>query len=117
MLSIYFDFIDMAATIRLMRFGKKGQPFYRIVVLEKKSKRDGAYIEELGSYNPLTKPHTVVIKQDRMDYWTSVGAQLSHGLTKLGLGKKAPAPAEEEPKKATKKSSKKAAPEEQTVAA
>lgn len=75
----------MAATIRLMRFGKKGQPFYRIVVLDKTRKRDGAYIEAIGTYNPLTSPPDIKIKQDRLSYWRSVGAVLSDGLVKLGI--------------------------------
>ncbi|MEI6327270.1 MAG: 30S ribosomal protein S16 [Candidatus Roizmanbacteria bacterium] len=75
----------MAATIRLMRFGKKGQPFYRIVVLNKAAKSNGKYIEEIGSYNPLTKPSTVTLKKDRYNYWKSVGAQVSTGVTYLKL--------------------------------
>jgi small subunit ribosomal protein S16 len=78
----------MAATIRLMRFGKKGQPFYRIVVLDKAAKSNGKYIEEIGSYNPLTKPSTVTLKKDRYDYWKSVGAQISTGVTYLKLDEK-----------------------------
>lgn len=75
----------MAATIRLMRFGKKGQPFYRIVVLEKARKRDGAYIEALGTYNPMTEPATISINEERMNHWKSVGAQISEGVKKLRL--------------------------------
>ena len=75
----------MAATIRLMRFGKKGQPFYRIVVLDKTRKRDGAYIEALGTYNPMTNPRTVEVNEARLKYWKSVGAQLSDGFQKLNI--------------------------------
>ncbi len=75
----------MAATLRLMRFGKKGQPFYRIVVLDKTRKRDGAYIEAIGTYNPLSSPHKVEYSEERMAYWLSVGAQVSDGLKKLNL--------------------------------
>ncbi len=78
----------MAATLRLMRYGKKGHPFYRIVVVEKTRKRDGAYIEALGTYDPMTKPHKVDIKDDRLQYWLSVGAIVSEGLKKMGIGKK-----------------------------
>ena len=77
----------MAATIRLMRFGKKGQPFYRIVVLDKTRKRDGSYIEELGTYNPLTNPSTIELKKDRLAYWKKVGAQFSDAALKLKLDK------------------------------
>lgn len=75
----------MAATIRLMRFGKKGQPFYRIVVLDKTRKRDGAYIEALGTYNPMTSPRTIEVNEERLKYWQSVGAQLSDGFLKLNI--------------------------------
>lgn len=73
----------MAATIRLMRFGKKGQPFYRIVVLDKTRKRDGKYIELLGTYNPMTQPSTIELKEDRLKYWQSVGAIPSTGFSRL----------------------------------
>lgn len=73
----------MAVAIRLMRFGKKGFPTYRIVALDKRAKRDGAYIENLGVYNPMTNPATFELKKDRYDYWVQKGAQLSEGITKL----------------------------------
>lgn len=75
----------MAATIRLMRFGKKVQPFYRILVLDKTRKRDGAYIEALGTYNPMTNPRTIEVNQERLEYWKSVGAQVSDGFQKLNI--------------------------------
>ncbi len=75
----------MAATIRLMRFGKKGQPFYRIVVLDKSAKRDGSYIEAIGTYNPLTNPSTIVLNKERFSYWKSVGAMISNGAQRLKL--------------------------------
>jgi small subunit ribosomal protein S16 len=61
--------------ISLMRMGAKGKPFYRIVVKEKRSKRDGKYLENVGTYNPMTNPSTVNLKHDRIQYWISVGAQ------------------------------------------
>ncbi len=73
----------MAATIRLYRIGKKHSPFYRIVVINKKEKCDGGYIEEIGTYNPLTKPHTLIIKNDRFDYWSKNGAIISEGMRKI----------------------------------
>ena len=51
----------MPATVRLMRIGKKKNPFYRIIVTDKRKKRDGKYIEKLGFYNPLTNPPTISI--------------------------------------------------------
>ncbi|MFO0703556.1 MAG: 30S ribosomal protein S16 [Patescibacteria group bacterium] len=79
----------MAVTLRLARFGKKGQPFYRIVAVEKTRKRNGAYIEAIGSYNPMSKPHKVEIQEDRLNYWLKVGATISEGLQKLNIIKKA----------------------------
>ena len=58
-----------------MRMGAKKAPFYRVVVKEKRSKRDGKYLENLGTYNPMTNPAEVVLKHDRIAYWIGVGAQ------------------------------------------
>ncbi len=65
----------MPAKIRLQRHGKKGQPFYHIVVADSRAPRDGKFIEKLGTYNPLTNPAQISIKFDRALYWYSVGAQ------------------------------------------
>jgi len=73
----------MAVAIRLFRLGKKDKPFYRIVATEKKTKRQGKYIEELGYYNPLKKPLEVKINKKRLDYWINFGAILSEGVKKL----------------------------------
>lgn len=73
----------MATTLKLMRFGKKGYPYYRIVAIDKRKKRDGAYIERIGSYDPMVSPAKVEIKKDRFEYWKNVGAQESEGLAKL----------------------------------
>lgn len=77
----------MAATLRLMRYGKKGHPFYRIVVLDRTRKRDGSYIEAIGTYDPMSKPHKLELKADRLQYWLGVGAIVSEGLKKMGIGK------------------------------
>jgi small subunit ribosomal protein S16 len=61
--------------LRLRRMGAKKRPFYRIVAAEHSSPRDGRFIEVLGHYDPLAEPATVVIKDDRVRYWLSVGAQ------------------------------------------
>ena len=61
--------------ISLMRMGAKGKPFYRLVVKEKRSKRDGKYLENVGTYNPMLNPAEVTLKHDRIDYWIGVGAQ------------------------------------------
>ena len=73
----------MAVAIRLMRFGKKGFPFYRVVALDKRKKRDGSYIEKVGTYDPMSEPAKLDINQERMDYWVKNGAQVSEGLRKL----------------------------------
>jgi ribosomal protein S16 len=61
--------------ISLMRIGAKGKPFYRLVVKEKRSKRDGKYLENVGTYNPMLNPAEVDLKHERIQYWISVGAQ------------------------------------------
>ncbi len=65
----------MATKIRLARHGKKGKPFYHIVTADSRAKRDGRYIERIGSYNPNTNPATIDIDIDRAMYWVGVGAQ------------------------------------------
>jgi small subunit ribosomal protein S16 len=69
--------------IRLARVGARKQPHYRIVVIEKDRARDGRSIEVVGTYNPRTNPASVELKRDRIDYWTSKGAQLSDRVEKL----------------------------------
>lgn len=72
--------------IRLTRMGKKKQPFYRIVVVDQRKKRDGAYIESLGYYNPLKEPYEVKVDIDKAVEWMLKGAQPSETVSKL-LGK------------------------------
>lgn len=67
----------LAVRIRLQRFGRKRRPFYRVVVANSKSARDGRFIEKLGHYNPITEPAEVVINEERALYWLQVGAQPS----------------------------------------
>ena len=86
--------------IRLMRIGAKKKPFYRVVVLDERAKRTGAYIELLGTYNPLTEPKDIKIKQDRIDYWVKQGAQMSTGYLRI-IGK-APQRPPRKPKKTSK---------------
>ena len=64
----------MAVKIRLARMGDKHSPVYRMVVADSRSARDTKAIEILGTYNPLTNPATVQIKQDRVKYWLGCGA-------------------------------------------
>ena len=69
--------------IRLRRAGGKGQPTHRIVAADKESPRDGRFIEILGDYNPRTEPSTIRIKEDRVYYWLSVGAQPSDSVLQI----------------------------------
>jgi len=73
----------MAVTLRLMRFGKKGEALYRIVALDKRKKRDGKYLEKIGTYNPQTQPQTIEINQEKFDSWIKKGAEVSEGLQRL----------------------------------
>lgn len=83
--------------IRLMRIGAKKRPFYRVVVIDERSKRSGQYLENLGTYNPLTEPHEINLKQDRIDYWVKQGAKASDGY--LRMTGKAPQRPARKPKK------------------
>ncbi|MEO6508827.1 MAG: 30S ribosomal protein S16, partial [Patescibacteria group bacterium] len=73
----------MAVALRLMRFGKKGYPTYRIVALDRRNKRDGYYIEKIGLYNPMTDNNQIILNEERFSYWVTNGAQVSDGLRKL----------------------------------
>ncbi|MGB6011898.1 MAG: 30S ribosomal protein S16 [Desulfobacterales bacterium] len=64
----------MSVKIRLARHGAKKRPFYRIVVADSESPRDGKFLENVGTYNPLTDPAKVVLKQERIKYWIDQGA-------------------------------------------
>ncbi len=63
--------------IRLARIGKKKRPFYRIVVTEKTRPRNGRFVEIVGTYDPLKKPAAIDMKDERVQYWLSKGAQPS----------------------------------------
>ena len=65
----------MATKIRLQRFGKKGKPFYHVVVADARAPRDGKFIERLGSYNPNTNPATIDINFEKALDWVNKGAQ------------------------------------------
>ena len=80
--------------IRLRRAGKKGRPFFRVVVTEASAPREGRFVEVLGHYNPRTKPETLVIDQARVAHWVSVGARPSDTVRTLIDRMPAPAAAE-----------------------
>ncbi|WP_025730051.1 30S ribosomal protein S16 [Atopobacter phocae] len=82
----------MAVKIRLKRMGSKKKPFYRIVVADSRSPRDGRIIEKVGTYNPLTDPETIEIQEDLVLQWLGNGAQPSDTvrniLSRQGVMKK-----------------------------
>lgn len=61
--------------IRLRRVGKKKQPSYRIVVADVRSPRDGRFVDQVGHYNPLTDPPTVMVNEEKARHWLGVGAK------------------------------------------
>ena len=69
--------------IRLSRIGKRKQPSYRIVVTDQRNPREGAHLEIIGHYNPLTNPATITLKEDRAIHWLQVGAQPSDTAAKI----------------------------------
>ena len=71
--------------IRLSRGGAKARPFYNIVIADKRSRRDGRFIERIGFYNPLAKggEEPLRIAQDRLTHWLGVGAQASETVERL----------------------------------
>lgn len=64
----------MSVKIRLARHGAKKRPFYRIVAADSQSPRDGAFLETLGTYNPVRNPALIEMKADRVQYWIGKGA-------------------------------------------
>ena len=72
--------------LRLARAGAKKRPFYRVVATDSRSPRDGRFLEQLGVYDPKKNPAEFTIKQERLQYWLSVGAQPTETLHRLILG-------------------------------
>jgi small subunit ribosomal protein S16 len=79
----------MAVRIRLRRMGKTKRPFYRVVVADQRSPRDGRFIENIGRYHPLDDPSVIEIDEERALHWLRVGAQPSNTvkvlMTKTGI--------------------------------
>ena len=73
----------MAVKIRLRRMGAKKAPFYRVVVADSRYPRDGRFIEEIGTYNPLTEPASVSIDSDKAKTWLKNGAQPTDVVKRL----------------------------------
>lgn len=70
-------------SIRLTRMGAKKKPFYRIVVAEKRSKRDGRFVESVGYYDPCRNPADIKIDRERVSYWIERGAQPTETVRSL----------------------------------
>lgn len=77
--------------IRLRRAGSKGRPFFRVVVTESRSAREGRFVEVLGSYNPRTTPERLELDRDRLAHWISAGARPSDTVRTL-VDRMPPAP-------------------------
>jgi small subunit ribosomal protein S16 len=73
----------MTVRLRLQRLGKPKRPFYRIVAIDKRVKRDGAPIEILGQYDPMAVTDKTKVKSDRIEYWLKQGAQASKTVASL----------------------------------
>jgi len=73
----------VAVKIRLKRMGKIRQPYYRVVVVDARKKRDGRVIEEIGKYHPKEEPSFIEVVSDRAQYWLGVGAQPSEAVAAL----------------------------------
>ncbi|CAN5814485.1 hypothetical protein BH23ACT10_BH23ACT10_00240 [soil metagenome] len=73
----------MAVKMRLRREGKRKQPFYRVVVADARSPRDGRFIEDIGYYQPLREPSAIEIKRERALYWLGEGVQPSDAVRQL----------------------------------
>ena len=78
--------------IRLLRAGAKKRPFYRIIAIDQRRKRDGRALEFLGTYNPIAKPAEIKLKTDRIEAWTARGAQLTDAVRGLIRRSRAQAP-------------------------
>ncbi|MCC6106269.1 MAG: 30S ribosomal protein S16 [Coriobacteriaceae bacterium] len=99
----------MAVKIRLARHGAKKRPYYRVVVADGRSPRDGRLIEEVGRYNPLTNPKTIELDLEKVDAWIAKGAQPSSAVSHLIDIVRTGAPAPEKKAKLSKKAAAKAA--------
>lgn len=77
------DLLIMAVKIRMRRMGSKRKPFYRLVVADSRTPRDGRFIEEVGYYNPLSNPKQIKIEEERVLDWLNKGAQPSDTVRSL----------------------------------
>ena len=77
------EVLFMAVKIRLRRLGAKKSPFYRVVVADSRSPRDGKFIEEIGYYNPVSEPKTFKIDNEKANAWIAKGAKPTDVIDKL----------------------------------
>ena len=82
-ISIYWRKNKMAVKMRLRRMGAKKAPFYRVVVADERSPRDGKFIDEIGYYNPLTEPADIKIDAEKAEKWLMNGAQPTETVKSL----------------------------------
>ncbi len=80
----------MAVRVRLTRVGSKKNPIWRVVVADRRSPRDGRFIETIGHYNPQTQPSTIVIDHERLQHWLDLGAEPTNTVRKLMRAKDNP---------------------------
>lgn len=69
--------------IRLMRMGAKKRPYYRVVVQDRRARKEGAYIEQVGKYNPVSKPKLIDLDRKKIESWVKKGAKLSPTVERL----------------------------------
>jgi small subunit ribosomal protein S16 len=79
--------------IRLLRAGAKKRPFYRVIAIDERHKRNGRALEFLGTYNPIAEPPEIELKTDRIEAWTAQGAQLTDAVKALIRRSQGQAPA------------------------
>ena len=99
----------MAVKIRLARHGSKKRPYYRVVVADSRSPRDGRLIEEVGRYNPLTNPKVIDLDLEKIAEWQGKGAQLTDAVKALVKAAEEGPKTETEVKKSKKQLAKEAA--------
>jgi small subunit ribosomal protein S16 len=73
----------MALVIRLRRHGARKKPFFRIVVADSRSPRDGRFVAQIGTYDPVTMPHKITLRKEQAEQWLKAGARPSETVQKL----------------------------------
>ena len=85
----YWEIDAVAVALRLARYGVRKNPFYRVLAIDRAGKRNGKYLEIVGTYNPMTTPPTIELKEDRIKAWILSGAK-AEGKTRSIIEKKFP---------------------------